>query len=232
MERLAPRCLVLAPDLYGAGKSADWPSDRVISLHNEVALIEPVLARAGATFSLVGHSYGGAVALIAALEQPARVRAVALYEPTLFSVIDSDTPPPNQADGIRATVAAASAALDAGDRDAAARAFIDYWMGEGSWARTPAQRKELIVAAIVNVRRWSHALFTEPTPLSAFRNLEVPVLYMVGNRSTASAQRVARLLASALPQVQVIEFEGLGHMGPITHPDIVNAAIERFLEQV
>jgi pimeloyl-ACP methyl ester carboxylesterase len=33
------------------------------------------------------------------------------------------------------------------------------------------------------------------------------------------------------PRVQVVEFEGLGHMGPITHPEIVNKTICRFLEQ-
>ncbi|RYF71255.1 MAG: alpha/beta fold hydrolase, partial [Comamonadaceae bacterium] len=47
MERLAPSFRVLAPDAYGAGKSPEWPSDRFIMLADEVALIEPVLARAG-----------------------------------------------------------------------------------------------------------------------------------------------------------------------------------------
>jgi pimeloyl-ACP methyl ester carboxylesterase len=35
----------------------------------------------------------------------------------------------------------------------------------------------------------------------------------------------------ALPQVQAVEFEGLGHMGPITHSTVVNQVISRFLEQ-
>jgi pimeloyl-ACP methyl ester carboxylesterase len=74
-------------------------------------------------------------------------------------------------------------------------------------------------------------LFTEPTPLKAFRSLDVPVLYMVGKRSTPSAHGVARLLVNALPQVEVVEFENLGHMGPVTHPDVVNEAIGLFLER-
>jgi pimeloyl-ACP methyl ester carboxylesterase len=28
-----------------------------------------------------------------------------------------------------------------------------------------------------------------------------------------------------------VEFEALGHMGPITHPDAVNGAIARFLSR-
>jgi pimeloyl-ACP methyl ester carboxylesterase len=85
---------------------------------------------------------------------------------------------------------------------------------------------------VVNVRRWAHALTTEPTPLAAFRGLDVPVLCMVGKRTTASARGVARLLLSALPRVELLEFDELGHMGPITHPDTVNHAIAQFLERV
>jgi hypothetical protein len=40
MDRLAPRFRVFAPDSYDAGKSPQWPSDRVIRLRDEVGLIE------------------------------------------------------------------------------------------------------------------------------------------------------------------------------------------------
>lgn len=232
MEMLSPAYRVLAPDSWGSGKSPEWPSDRVITLADEVALIEPALAEAGAPWILVGHSYGAAVALKAALRNPSRVRALALYEPTLFSLIEADRSAPNDADGIRGAVTRAGTALDAGNRDAAAQAFIDYWMGEGSWAKTPEQRKPPIADSTANVRRWWHALSTEPTPLAEFRKLDMPVLYMVGKRSTASAHGVARLLVPTLPHAQLVEFDGLGHMGPITHADVVNREIERFLAAI
>jgi pimeloyl-ACP methyl ester carboxylesterase len=231
MDRLAPKFRVLAPDSYGSGKSPDWPSDRTIRLLDEVALVEPVLARAGSPVALVGHSYGAAVALIAALADPGRVRTMVLYEPALFALLDAETPPPNEADGIRDAVAEAGLALEAGNLDAAAERFIDYWMGCSAWKRTPEERKPPIAAAVMNVRRWGHALFTEPTPLEAFRSLDVPVLYMVGKQSTASARGVARLLATALPRVELVELDDLGHMGPMTHPDLVNDIITRYLER-
>jgi pimeloyl-ACP methyl ester carboxylesterase len=31
--------------------------------------------------------------------------------------------------------------------------------------------------------------------------------------------------------VQELEFDGLGHMGPVTHPEVVNRAIIGFLER-
>jgi|SRR5579859_641644 len=231
MRLLAPRFRVLAPDLYGSGKSPEWPSDRVIRLQDEAEFIEPVLSRAGSPLALVGHSYGAAVALIAALANPGRVRALALYEPTLFALLDAETPAPNEADGIRHAVAEATVALEAANPDAAAEQFIDYWMGSGAWQQTPEPRKPPIAASVTNVRRWAYALFTEPTPLMAFRSLNIPVLYMVGKRSKASARGVARLLLGALPRVELVEFENLGHMGPVTDPDQVNQAIQQFLER-
>ena len=232
MDLLASRFRVLAADSYDAGKGPRWDSDRVITLADEAKLLEPVLAAARSPLVLVGHSYGGAVALIAALRDPGRVRALVLYEPTLFALLDAERPRPNDADGIRNAVAEAAECLERGDVDAAAERFIDYWMEPGTWRRMPAERKPAIAESVRNVRRWAHALFTEPTPLAAFRSLDMPVLYMTGERSTASALGVARLLTATLPRVEVVKFAALGHMGPVTHPSQVNEEIARFLERL
>jgi len=231
METFAPEFRVIAADSYGAGKSPPWPTDRSVFLRDEVALLEPVFVHASGPFSLVAHSYGAAVALIAALEQPHRVQALALYEPTLFALLDSESPPPNDADGIRDAVAGTIAALDAGNPDGAAKCFIDFWMGPGSWDEMPEQRQGPIANSVGNVRGWANALFSEPTPLQAFSQLSIPVLYMIGEDSPVSSRGVARLLTRVLPQVEVVEFEGLGHMGPLTHPEVVNEAISRFLKR-
>jgi pimeloyl-ACP methyl ester carboxylesterase len=231
MDQLAPKFHVLAPDSYGAGKGPAWPADRTLTLKDEVALLGPVFERAGEPFALVGHSYGAAIAMIMALQNPGRVRAMAVYEPTLFGLVDAAGPPPNDADGIRDTVVRAGNALDAGDPDTAAGHFIDFWMGAGSWGKTPEARRGPIAAAVANVRGWGHALFNPPAVLEDFRKLNVPILYMLGTRTPAPARAVAKLLIPALARVEVKEFEGLGHMGPVTHPDLVNEAIANFLER-
>jgi pimeloyl-ACP methyl ester carboxylesterase len=53
----------------------------------------------------------------------------------------------------------------------------------------------------------------------------------MGKDSPVSSRGVGRLLTRVLPQLRLVEFEGLGHMGPITHPKIVNEAILRFVER-
>jgi len=82
-----------------------------------------------------------------------------------------------------------------------------------------------------SVRAQWNAVFTEPAPLSAFATLEVPILYITGSESPASARAVAQLLTKNLPRVTVVELDGVGHMAPVTHPDPVNALIEGHLER-
>jgi pimeloyl-ACP methyl ester carboxylesterase len=229
MDLLAPKFHVLAADSYGAGKSPAWPTDRTIRLRDEVALLEPVFARAGDAFSLVGHSYGGGIALIAAMVHRRRVRAMALYEPTLFALVEQESSSPNDVDGIRNVVAESVAALDRGDQARAARCFIDFWMGEGSFDRMPERVQAATAESVKNIQGWKDALFDEPTPVDAFAALDVPVLLMVGTRSPLSSRAVARRLARVLPKVDVVELEGLGHMGPVTHPEVVNERISGFL---
>lgn len=232
MEQLQSRFRVLAADSLGAGKSPPWPAGRAVTLQDEVELLHPVFASAGGDFVLVGHSYGAAVALKAALLLPGRVRALALYEPTLFALVDAQQPPPNDADGIKAAVGRAAAAIARGDDDEAARHFIDFWMGDGAWAATPQARRPAIVSAVRHVQGWAHALTQEPVRPADFSRLELPVLLMTGTRSPASGRAPARLLAQVLPRCEQKLFDGLGHMGPLTHPAPVNEAIASFLDQL
>jgi pimeloyl-ACP methyl ester carboxylesterase len=232
MDRLAGRFRTLAVDLYGSGKSPAWPDDRPMSLADEVTLLAPVLAAAGPSVHVVGHSYGGAVALMAALADPGRVASLVVFEPVLFSVLMEEDPSQAAAREITAVRDDTVAAMDRGALVVSAARFVDYWMGTGTWAGMPAARCTSVATAMRAVKGEWHATFTEPTPLSAFAALDVPVLYITGSESPASARGVARLLTRTLPRVTTIEVEGVGHMGPVTHPERVNALIESYLERV
>jgi pimeloyl-ACP methyl ester carboxylesterase len=230
MDLLAPKFHVLCPDTYGAGNSPPRPRERRISLRDEVALLDPVFARAGEGFSIVGHSYGGGVALVGAVIHQPRLRAIALYEPSLFALVERESPSPNDVDGIRNTVVASVAALARGDAPGAARCFIDFWMGPGAFDHMPERVQAASAESVRDIQDWKQALFDEPTPAAALAELDVPVLLMIGSKSPLSSRAVAHRLANLLPQVETVELAGLGHMGPVTHPDRVNEVISRFLE--
>lgn len=231
MEMLAPQFRVVAPDLLGAGRSPPWPDRPDVRLADEVAALAPLLAAAGDRFHVVGHSYGAAVAAKIALTMPGRLASLTLYEPTLFGLLEQAALGGEAAAGIAGAAAAASAAVERGDLHAAAGVFLDYWMGAGTWAAMPQARRDAVAESMRPIRGWAEAAFREPTTLSAFGALQLPVLLMSGENSPASAHGVVRLLAGALPQVQRIELPGIGHMGPVTHPAIVNEHIARFVRE-
>lgn len=229
MERLAPSFRVLAADTLGAGRSREWPKDRLVTLHDEAEFLEPIFEKAGEPFSLVGHSYGAAIALIAAMDRPERLSCLVLYEPTLFSLLVQESPMQEAFLEVAAVAEDASAHVESGDLGRAGHRFIDYWMGAGSWAAIPDNRRDALAASMRNVAGWAHALIHDPTPLSSFRTLDVPVLCLLGESAPISSRGVVRLLSTALPRVELVEMGGLGHMAPLTHPHLVNPLIEEFL---
>lgn len=229
LNDLSDHFKVLAPDALGAGKSPSWPETQPGALSQEVLLLSKVLDEAGEEFFLVGHSYGGAVALKIALECPDRVKAIVLYEPTLFAVLQQESPNQPAFNEIKSVVDDAVALIDRGDLSSAAERFIDYWMHSGAWTSMPDEVKGPIARSMLDVERWMQALAQEPTPLEELSRIELPVLYMTGGRSPASSRGVARLLTAALPQVDALEFDDLGHMAPVTHPQRVNPHIKNFL---
>jgi pimeloyl-ACP methyl ester carboxylesterase len=223
---------VLFPDLYGSGNSPPWPAQRDLTLADEVALLEPVFEAAGESFHLVGHSYGGAVAVRAALTYPGRrFLSLVLIEPVLFGLLLAEEPGEPATREIVALCQHTKAAVELGALDSAAKRFIDYWMSPGTWASMPPQRRAAAAQAMPSVASQWSAIFAEATPLSAYSSLDLPTLYLVGSQSPASARAVARLLTQALPDVTTAELRGAGHMAPITHPDMVNPAIEAHIAQ-
>jgi len=230
IDRLASRFRMLAVDLYGAGRSPRWPDHRPLTLADEVALIEPVLAATDTPVHVIGHSYGGAVALMLALAHPERLASLVLFEPVLFSVLithDPDAPAAREISTVRADTCAAA---ERGHLEVAGARFVDYWMGATTWAGMPDARRKTIATAMEQIAGEWHALFEEPTPLEAFAALDMPTLYLVGADSPPSSRAVASLLVKTLPRAIEVELDSVGHMGPITHPHRVNALIEQHLD--
>ena len=228
-DLLADRFRVVAFDGYGAGKSPPWPAFAV-RLSDEAELVAGVLGQSSEPFHLVGHSYGAAVAMKLAVLDPKRVRSIVIYEPTLFHLVAGNDPLRSPAEGIVRAASDAARLVAAGDDRGAAERFIDFWMGPGAWAAMPAARQAAVALSTRNVGAWSEALLAETAPRAAFAALDVPVLCMWGERSPESSRSVMSVLQQILPNATLAPQPGLGHMGPITHPDIVNPQIAAFLQ--
>lgn len=228
---LESRYRVIAPDLYGYGGTDPWPGDGPLTLAHEAALVEAVTQGCERPVHLVGHSYGGAVALRAALEAPDRVASLTLIEPVAFHLLAND----NLADEllldeIEAVAAAVRHAAASGDHAGGLERFVDYWSGAGSWARTRPELRRALMARVGTIAMNFFATMAEPTPVAACQRLAIPTLVLSGSHSPAPARRIAQLLADAIPHAVHHIVEGAGHMLPFTHRDVVNALITAHLD--
>lgn len=231
MESLSKSYRVLAPDLFGYGRSPEWPPDRELLLEDEIGLLAPILQSAQ-TFHLIGHSYGGLVALKLALIDPSRIASLIVYEPTCFFLLAQRADFGASWQEIAAIRAETSRLIDAGDPEASARLFVEYWVGPGAWSKTPDPARATVVKGMRKIRfEWANGL-DRPFPPDSLSSLTMPALFLTGSRSTAAARGVVQILRGLVPHAELIELPGLGHMGPVTHPDAVNGAVSAFLERV
>jgi len=226
-EALAPAYRVLAPDLLGYGESGPWPDGEPFHFRQDLAFLESVIGEGGEPMHLVGHSYGGFLALQLAIRHPELVRSLALYDPVAFGILDEV----KDADARSAlSLVKRQWEPDPGGADEAwLRAFVDWWNGAGAWERLAEETR-----ASFRVVGWK--LFQEVVTLAAdqtdratYATISVPTLILGGGNSPLTERRVVENLGVALPHATVRFFAGVGHMGPISHASLVNAAFAAHL---
>jgi pimeloyl-ACP methyl ester carboxylesterase len=219
-QRLAPTHDVLAPDLIGYGDSP-WPPGVPFHFRQDVERLAGLLNRPA---DVVGHSYGGLLGLQLALAEPGRVRRLALYEPVAFSVL-------GEADrDVRARLALPAYRADAAGVDEAwLEAFVDWWNGAGAWAALAEPTRAGFRAVAWKVYQEVSSLSADTTDRARYATITAPTLLLGGARTTMTELRTLERLAEALPHARLELFPDMGHMGPITHADVVNAAIAAHL---
>jgi pimeloyl-ACP methyl ester carboxylesterase len=219
----------IVPDLLGSGRSAPWPTGAAFGFLDDVAIVDRLLQRLATPVHLVAHSYGGFIALRAAALDPVRIRSIALYDPVAFGVLQ----PGADAEGVAdlARVRFGFGDTDA-EHEAFLRGFVDYWGGEGAWARLrdPARAEFLRVGWVVH--EGARSLSADTTPAEAYRSLQIPALLMTGETSPPAARAVIARLGATLPSARVVELAGAGHMGPLTHGKQLNELLSAHLAAV
>lgn len=227
---VATRRRTVTVDLLGYGETDPWTGGDAFHFHRDRDIVIAALEALEEPSHVVAHSYGGLLALQAALARPELVRSLALYEPVAFGVLQSADHGAGLADMARVNQDGAVLDLERGGSEAWLRGFVDYWNGAGAFdAMTEVARAALLRTgrkAFLEVR----STLLDRTTHHDYARVARPLLLMNGADSPLAARAIVTVLARTVPGAERVEIAGAGHLGPFTHGDVVGPAILTFLD--
>lgn len=174
-------------------------------------------------FHLVGHSCGGAIALKLAVENPDKVLSMSLYEPVAFHLL------PEDGDARKASNTFANE-IDIDDYYLAAERFTDFWNRKGFFKSLPEKMQQIMSQDMEKVNLDFIGLMSETYGLSDMKKITAPVLMMVGDYTPELSKTLSALIASPFTNVTRMNFSA-GHMGPVSHADIIHPVIAEFIKE-
>jgi pimeloyl-ACP methyl ester carboxylesterase len=205
---LDSRCRVARYDRRGYGRSL--PHDGPFGMDEQVADLVGVIA--GRQAILIGHSYGGDVALATAERHPALVVSIGIYE----------TPVSWMPWWPNTTAGSMAVATPQTPEDAAER-FMRRMVGDERWLALPERTR-------LTRRREGVAMVGELTDVHANPPwspdlVRVPLIAGVGSLGAAHHQRGMRWIADTVPGAQLVVLEGCHHDAPLSHPTLFASTI-------
>ena len=228
MDYLKADFHVMAVNLFGYGKTAPWPDERVQTLDDQARLVEAALPPHAGSVCLVGHSFGGTVAMKVAARLSGRVARLVLLEANPFDLLRQA----GRAEALAEVMQLRNYIKNHGVRgqwSIAAEKFADYWGGAGSWsAMAPERRSAFADALKPNFFEWDAVM--DNTPVAQWAQLLPAATLVVSDTNTARPIReIVELFRQSCPTWTYKEIAAGGHMAPLSRPDLINPLVHSFL---
>ena len=218
--RLERARTLLAVDRRGHGASGEGGGD--YSLAQEVADLQAVVALLDEPVDVVAHSYGGLVALEAALRSD-RIGRLVVYEPS----IDDEPEFPG-------VVARVAELVRRGEDEQAAVTLLVERSGVPPEAVDAVRELPLwpiLLRGVQVLPREGAAVVGYRFDPSRFQRLATPTLVLVGEVSPGWRREAMTCLQATLPQAELRNLAGQGHLATHTAPELLAEEIASFLER-
>jgi pimeloyl-ACP methyl ester carboxylesterase len=217
-------------NLFGYGKTPPWPAEMRQSLADQARLVEAALPAGADQICLVGHSFGGAVAMKVAARLSGRVAKLVLLEPIPFHLLAQAGRMDAFAEAMNLrNVIKKYGAVD--EWAVGAEKFADYWTGAGTWREmSPDRRLAFSEALKPTLFEWD-AVMDDMTPVEDWAAvLPTATLLAFDPAGTSPTREIAAIMRRFCPGWTCAEVRGAGHMAPLTRPDLINPLVCSFLE--
>ena len=217
------RCVTTS--LLGYGGTEERRTLRDPSIWHEVDVVESVIRRAGDPVHLVGHSFGGLVAIAVALRNRVPLASLAVVEAPAAELL-RDNGDQQHYRAFRLMTDGYFAAFARG-RVEAISTMIDFYGGAGTFASWPPRvRAYALETTAVNILDWVSA-YRFPLSAASLTSIDIPVLVLWGEVSHPAVQRANALLGECLSHAVSTEINGAAHFMIATHADQVSRLIAR-----
>ncbi len=219
---------LLSIDLSGYGASPFPENPDAFSISDEIKIITDILCSQfgdSIRFHLVGHSYGGAIALKLSHLQREQIKTLTLFEPVAFHLLKKNSSSHLQ---ITDLVNKLTEQLKSENKVEATKIFVDYWSGKGTFENLNKHQKELFVSYIDKVPLDFKALFNETLVAQKYGVPDRPTCLIKGAKSPIPSLEICDILSHSIKGSMIHTVKG-GHMSPITHFKAVNQIITSFL---
>jgi pimeloyl-ACP methyl ester carboxylesterase len=221
------RCVTTS--LLGYGGTAERRTAADASIAHVAAALEAVIRCAGQPAHLVGHSFGGLVALAVALRRSVPLASLSILEAPAAQLL-YEVGEHAHYRAFRQMTDAYFAAFAAGKADAIA-SMIDFYGGAGTFAAWPERvRAYAMQTTAVNLRDWASAYGFQLSP-ALLASLELPVLVIRGGSSHAAVRRANQLLGRHCPGAALATVDGATHFMITSHAREIAALLSEHISR-
>jgi pimeloyl-ACP methyl ester carboxylesterase len=211
------RCVTTS--LLGYGGTAERRTAGDPSIAYETDVLESVIRRAGGGVHLVGHSFGGLVALAVALRKRVSLASLVIVEAPAAELLRG-CGEVELYDAFQAMTDSYFARFASGNADAIAE-MIDFYGGAGTFASWPQRlRGYAMETTPVNILDWASA-YGFPLSAESLAAVDLPVLVIRGGASHPAVQRANALLRAHVSGAALATVDGAAHFMIATHADAV-----------